>query len=279
MKVALLGTAPSTRMLAPFQDQSWEIWACSPANQDLPRITAFFQLHVLRAILDEPKGPSHLEWLNNQSFPVFMQEENNYVARAKAFPKDELVKEFGPYWFTSSIAWMMAYAIQKGGVEEIALYGIDMSHMTEYALQKPGCVWFVEEAKRRGIKISVPPGSDVLTPPPLYGYAEATAKGTKLYIRRREVSQRKAEFRNEIAELEAKLAQMRDRVTYFTGAEEQLNYEYLQSWECYDPEFPRRPATGSVGERQELPQRGAAAVHGPEVLRPEPSGPWEHPCA
>ena len=38
LKVALIGTAPSSRMLAPFNDPSWTIWACSPGNQNiLPR--------------------------------------------------------------------------------------------------------------------------------------------------------------------------------------------------------------------------------------------------
>jgi hypothetical protein len=275
--------------MAPFQSQDWDIWACSPANQDLERITAFFQLHSIMAILDEPKGPSHLEWLKAQSFPVFMQEENQHVPQAKRFPKDELVAEFGPYWFTSSIAWMMAYALTLPEVEEIGLYGIDMAHMSEYALQKPGCMWFIEEAKRRGIKVSVPPGSDLLTPPPLYGYAEATPKGAKLYVRRREVAQRKNEFRDEIAELEAKLAKMRDRVNYFTGAEEQLNYEYLQNWETYDSSFPRRPEGARSGvsaaavtaagklNGSKLPKRRVAAVHGPAVFSDEPRGPWEHP--
>jgi hypothetical protein len=278
MKVAILGTAPSTRLLAPFQDGSWQIWACSPGNKDLPDIHLFFQLHALELILADQRGRDHLAWMANGKFAVFMQAENPHVPQAKAFPKDELVAEFGPYWFTSSIAWMMAYAITQGA-EEIALYGVDMAHSSEYALQKPGCIWFIEEARSRGIKISVPPGSDLLAPPPLYGYSEATPKGAKLHIRRREIGQRTAEIRSEMAELQQELQQRQKKIDYFTGAEEQLNYEYLQSWECFDPEFPRRPAAVSLGERQELPQRGNATFYGSEVLRPEPSGPWEHPCA
>ena len=30
LKVALIGTAPSSRDLAPFNDLSWKIWGCSP---------------------------------------------------------------------------------------------------------------------------------------------------------------------------------------------------------------------------------------------------------
>lgn len=285
MKVAILGTAPSTRLLAPFRDGSWQIWACSPGNKDLPEIHLFFQVHALELILADPRGREHLEWINENTWPVLMQVENQHVPRAKVFPKDRLVSEFGPYWFTSSISWMMAYAIDQGA-EEIALYGVDMSHSSEYALQKPGCIWFIEEARSRGIKVSVPPGSDLLAPPPLYGYAEATPKGAKLHARRREVGQRVSAVRAEMAELQQELQHRQKKLDYFTGAEEQLNYEFLQNWEAYDSDFPKRPgerievvSSPSAGKLNgsKLPKRGTAAVHGPQVLRPEHRGPWEDP--
>ena len=52
MKIALLGSAPSSRMLAPFKDPNWEIWSCSPANKDLPS-TYFFEIHALDTTLRE----------------------------------------------------------------------------------------------------------------------------------------------------------------------------------------------------------------------------------
>src|SRR5580698_10373126 len=46
LKVAMIGTAPSSRMLAPFNDPSWKIWACSPGNMNtLPRVDVWFELH------------------------------------------------------------------------------------------------------------------------------------------------------------------------------------------------------------------------------------------
>lgn len=284
MKVAILGTAPSTKTLAPFQDDSWQIWACSPGNDDLPNIHLFFQLHALDLILADQRGRDHLEWINKNTWPVFLQVETSHCPRAQAFPQDELLAEFGPYWFTSSIAWMMGYAILRGA-EEIALYGIDMAHSTEYALQKPGCIWFVEEARSRGIKVSIPPGSDLLAPPPLYGYAEATLKGAKLHIRRREIGQRVSEMRSTLAELQQEMQKFQKKLDYFTGAEEQLNYEYLQNWEFYAPGQPKRPyprapyiiEPSGDAERPELPERRIAAVYGSPVFSDEHRGPWEDP--
>src|SRR3990167_6788901 len=34
-KIAVIGTAPSSRMLAPFNDPSWKIWSCSPGNMEI----------------------------------------------------------------------------------------------------------------------------------------------------------------------------------------------------------------------------------------------------
>src|SRR5882672_892663 len=46
LKVALIGTAPSSRMLSPFNDPSWKIWACSPGNMGImPRVDAWFEIH------------------------------------------------------------------------------------------------------------------------------------------------------------------------------------------------------------------------------------------
>ncbi len=41
-KIALLGSAISSVGLAPFYDKSWEIWGCSPANKNLPRVDRWF---------------------------------------------------------------------------------------------------------------------------------------------------------------------------------------------------------------------------------------------
>src|SRR5512143_2413950 len=46
LKVALIGTAPSSRMLAPYNDPSWKIWACSPGNMNaIPKADVWFEIH------------------------------------------------------------------------------------------------------------------------------------------------------------------------------------------------------------------------------------------
>jgi hypothetical protein len=98
LKIALIGTAPSSRMLAPFGDPTWKIWACSPGNQGdlLPRIDAWFEIHG-NMLWPENKhyGAPYLEWLKKQTFPVYMQ-SREWVPQAIPLPIDELVAEFGP---------------------------------------------------------------------------------------------------------------------------------------------------------------------------------------
>lgn len=217
LKVALVGTAPSSRMLAPYSDPSWQIWACSPGNMNaIPRVDIWFEVHG-NLLWPENRhyGEPYLNWLNQQTFPVYMQ-DNSVVPRATQLPVKELVAEFGPYFFTSSFAWMMALAMHRGA-KEIALFGIDMASRDEYILQRPGAYFFFMEAKRRGVKMMAPYESDIMQPPGLYGFSEVTQFGRKLLARKVELEQR-------VRDLKHQRDQSATQVTYLEGALEDLDY-------------------------------------------------------
>jgi hypothetical protein len=217
LKVALIGTAPSSRMLAPYGDPSWKIWACSPGNQNtLPRVDLWFELHSnLLWPEHENYGKPYIEWLKQQKFPIYMQDQS-LVPNAMPFPKDDLVAQFGDEFFTSSFAWMMALAI-KMGAAEIALYGIDMASRDEYIRQRPGFYYFKREAMKLGIKVSAPNESDIMQSPPLYAYVDSTPFGRKILARRQEVSGRINGFAQQIE-------QATRSKTYLEGALEDLDY-------------------------------------------------------
>jgi hypothetical protein len=217
LKIALVGTAPSSRGLAPFNDPSWKIWVCSAGNMNLvPRVDAWFEIHSnLLWPEHEHFGRPYIEWLKQQEFPVYMQ-DTSMVPRATPFPVDELVEEFGPYFFTSSFAWMLAMAI-KAGAKEIALYGIDMASRDEYILQRPGAFYFFMEAKRRGIKIIAPNESDIMQPPGLYGFSDSTPLGRKIAAREKELKDRLGGMRGQ-------RDQLANNITYLEGALEDLDY-------------------------------------------------------
>lgn len=217
LKVALIGTAPSSRMLAPYGDPTWKIWGCSPGNMNtLPRVDIWFELHSnLLWPEHESYGKPYIEWLGKQAFPVYMQDKT-YLERATIFPKNEIVAEFGDSFFTSSFTWMMAFAMMQGA-SEIALYGIDMASRDEYIRQRPGFFFFRYLAEKRGIKVSAPHESDIMQAPALYGYIDSTPFGRKIMARRQEVQGRVNGMRGERDRLN-------NSITYLEGAVEDLDY-------------------------------------------------------
>lgn len=217
LKIALIGTAPSSRDLAPYKDPDWTIWACSPGNMNsLPRVDMWFEVH---SNLLWPEcisyGAPYVEWLKQQTFPIYMQNQS-LVPQAKSLPIEELVAEFGKYFFTSSFAYMLAMAI-KAGAAEIALFGIDMASKDEYIQQRPGGHYFMQKAAERGIKVSVPFESDLAQPPALYGYSDSTPYGRKLHVRDKEIKDR-------VNGMKAERDKLTHSITYLEGALEDVDY-------------------------------------------------------
>ncbi len=220
LKIALIGTAPSSRMMAPFNDPSWTIWACSPGNQNvLPRVDAWFEIHGTNLLWPENKhyGEPYIAWLKQQKFPIYMH-DSELVPNATPYPMQEMVKEFGPFYFTSSFAWMMALGIHKGA-KEIALYGIDMASKDEYIIQRPGAYYYMIRGAERGCKVWAPHESDIMQPPGLYGYSDVGQFGRKILARKSEMQERVNGMR-----------QQRDslihNITYLEGALEDIDYVY-----------------------------------------------------
>lgn len=226
MKVAIIGTVPASRQLAPYNDPSWKIWGCSPGNQgQLPRCDAWFELHAIVDMLGRENQHwcvPYFAWLKSQSFPVYMQEKNDSVPGAVVFPRDAILEKFSTptrraWFFTSSVTWMMAHALMQGA-KEIGLFGIDMAATEEhYSGQKAGCLHMIDRAEAMGCTVTVPFESCLAAPLPLYGYSEATNFGRKLNVRL-----------HEIAQMRAQLVAQRDKLTqeisYFDGATEDLKY-------------------------------------------------------
>lgn len=173
MKIALVGGHLRTRLQAPFDDPSWEIWACAPKNRDvLPRVDAWFEIHspeILSGVdwYGTDAGKLYLDWLATLPL-VYMQEVSDDIPGSFAYPVTAMLSEFGRYFFRSTFAWMMALALSRD-TDTIGLWGFEMATGTEHAEQRPGLHHFVQMARDWGIEIVVPEGSTVLDPPPLYG--------------------------------------------------------------------------------------------------------------
>jgi hypothetical protein len=187
-KIALIGSAPSSIRLAPFKDPSWAIWSCSPGAYGVigsERLTqdvdAHFELHRWEppVIGDaSPAGhvvqPEYCQWMAQFKGTVWMADVTPGIQNSKRYPWEAMVDKYGPFFMNSSLSWMMAMALETPGLEEIGLWGVDMSATEEYGYQRAGCHYFITLALQRGIRVTIPPESDLLMPKPLYGIGEST---------------------------------------------------------------------------------------------------------
>ncbi len=152
MKIGILGSAPSFHQ-APFSDPSWDLWACNIG--DVPRWDRWFDLHD-DASIDTYLG--HREFLTTQAKPVYTRQ---------TYPLAAMAAKYGTWFFTSTIAYMLAMALEEGP-EEIGLWGVDMADGTEWGGQKAGCRFFIQTARMQGIKVTMPDGCEIAVPGRLY---------------------------------------------------------------------------------------------------------------
>jgi hypothetical protein len=71
-------------------------------------------------------SPEYCAFVRDYPGTVYMSAPCPEVKNCTVYPIDEMEELFGPYFWTSSVAYMMALAITKGP-EEIGLWGIDMA--------------------------------------------------------------------------------------------------------------------------------------------------------
>ena len=198
--IAVLGSHPQTVMQAPFNgswkdgkqfaqieidyekgdidgtivepppEGEWLIWACSPHNVEqrkLPRKDEWFEIH--KPIADATRAYPYLRYLENLP-KVWMRDKEaiSLFPGAEEYPEKEMKERFGPYCFTSSIAFILAKAIvtcERDKIPNIGLWGIMQASQTEYTYQRPGIQNLIWEATKAGINVMAPFESQLFHPP------------------------------------------------------------------------------------------------------------------
>lgn len=245
MRIAVLGSAPSSILKAPFGDTSWEIWACSPgAYPHLSRVDEFFEVHRWEpGVIGKPNtqkpwfSPEYVAWMKMQkrvwvADPDAMRDMPNAVE----LPWRDLVKKYGHYCWTSSVAYMLAMAIEKiiaaraarvpdapAEDDVVGLWGVDMAANEElYTGQRSACQWFMQVLVGLQIQFYVPPESDLLTPPPMYGVSETSHRHIKWLERKNELLGRQQQAL-------AQIDQLQKTAMFFQGAADDMDY-HLKMW-------------------------------------------------
>jgi hypothetical protein len=159
-KLAVVGRHPHTKLDAPYDDESYDIWAFNDSGRQFKRITALFQMHP-RYVIEHVNG--HLEWLrNNTTIPVYMREYRDDIPMCVVYPFDEvfaltkhiLYKEEQLRFFTSTVPVSIALAVLQNR-PSIDFYGIETANNTEYRKQRACYAFWVGFAGGRGIDINL----------------------------------------------------------------------------------------------------------------------------
>jgi hypothetical protein len=219
-KIAVCGSAASSAMLAPFDDKEWEIWSCSPANKAMPRVDVWFELHnpelkVREGLLE------WMEWLKTQPI-VYMQRAYPGYPGAREYPLKAMLDRWGPYLWTSQLAFMLALAIEQKP-KLIGLYGVDMAANSEYNQQRLSCQIFIQHILRsEEMALTVPPESDIMEPAPFYGYCESSRQWRKYNARKLELVQR-------VNALKGDADKKNQEASHLIGALDDMEY-HLAHW-------------------------------------------------
>ena len=192
-RVAIIGTAPSWRE-CPWTDATLEKWGLNDAYLiGVPSASRWYDLHPFHQMLFKPRDQrsvaaseipagaylrpeGHLEWLKTRPFPVYLAEAKPDYPNARAFPKQQILDAFAPFWpmrltrsgkiqpgpdyEVSTPSWMLMQAIAEG-YREIHVYGIHLATEWEYVQQRPNFEFLLGIAAGTGVKIVLPESAPI----------------------------------------------------------------------------------------------------------------------
>jgi hypothetical protein len=165
-KIAILGTCPS-RVSAPVNDPSWEIWTIGPGGKDANRWERLYEVH------DQDTWPAgfteYLDELKAVLPPrqIVVKEAMPDWPAAVVYPKEERTAKYGAMWFSSQISYALADAIELNPTD-IGIYGIDLEAGEEYQVQFTGAKFFMQLAQLAGINLHLPRGCNLMRDPSPY---------------------------------------------------------------------------------------------------------------
>ena len=190
--VAIVGSHPSARKSAPWDDYSIPIWVLNDAGQKAPRCNAVIQLHDVSVYSDplnyEPRptgafakaSETFWEWMQRRrGVPIYMQDVDPRVPDSVKYPLDDV---FGELWnveqghrdlrplryLTSSASAAIALALYQG-YDELHIYGIENALDSEYRKQQEGLMFWQGYAAGRGVTLKIH-CQDKVFRAPIYGY-------------------------------------------------------------------------------------------------------------
>ena len=236
-KVDIVGFAPHW-WKARFTESDREIWSLNEAYDlrmptdgsspwEAPRKEGrlrWFEIHIREGEYDgnpflhsRNQSNEHAAKMAALGVTVYMQKHWDDIPQSIPYPLEAITQKYSRY-FTNSISWMIALAIEEG-FTEIGLFGVDMATTTEYGYERPSCEYILGWVRALGIRLVMPDECDLLKSAFLYGF-EADKAG----FLRAKLDNRKQELRGKRHAIENEMERLKLLQHQLIGAEEDLNY-------------------------------------------------------
>ena len=189
-RIAIYGTTPS-RGEGPINSPDWEHWTIGPGGKDAHRWDRLYEMHNTwpadfngylndlslvkhpqAVVTFRPMALAAEAWARQhggEKWETFLSDniKGDWSANL-VYPRDAILAKYGRrMWFSSSISWLIAQAIEEGATD-IGLWGIDLESGEEYISQFVGCAHFIDLARLAGINVHMPAGCGLLRDPNPY---------------------------------------------------------------------------------------------------------------
>lgn len=173
--LAIVGSHPATRELAPYEDQNFDIWLFNEAPQKpevYRRWDASFQMH-LREVYSSAENwvnKDHWAWLQQDHGDkvIWMQEVDERVPNSYRYPIEEVLRLVPYRYLRSTPAMALALAILIG-YEHIQIYGSELTSNTEYGYQAINFAFWIGFAHGMGVNLEMKCWQSEFNQP-IYGY-------------------------------------------------------------------------------------------------------------
>ena len=177
-KCAIVGYAPN-RVETPFEDEEFDIIGMNDLHMlstwptvlhSKLRWDYWFDMHHPQVMKEMSRGKgAHWAWLAKSELPIYTLEAFPEVPSSMAYPLDDVVEHFGSKYFTSTVAYQLAWAAMAEH-KEVHIYGVNFIGREEYEYQRACAEYWIGVLRGMGIKVHVPDTSCLLQSGFLYGY-------------------------------------------------------------------------------------------------------------
>ena len=185
--VAIVGSEPHTKDLAPYDDLSIDIWMMNQSIRLSKRVTAAFQIHD-KAIYRDPENKydkEHWPFLQqDHGYPVYLQDADPDVPNSVRYPLKEIMEAYPceKQMFTQTACYLLALALYQG-YERVLIYGIENAHYSEYAAEREGFIYWVGFLQGHGVIVERHSGDNMFDNP-LYGREHLWEQNVEFFTKR-----------------------------------------------------------------------------------------------